>query len=71
MVCSEILNLNIYIIISGDMDLVLPVPISRHFSKQYSLVNSNFTYIEMPRTGHTTIGKFSFREFLKIKIIKM
>ncbi len=43
------------------MDQALPLPITRHFSKQYSLVNSNFTYIEMPRTGHTPLSKFSSR----------
>ncbi|CAF3760650.1 unnamed protein product [Rotaria socialis] len=41
------------LLLHGDMDQALPVPIARHFSKQYSLINSNFTYIEMPRTGHT------------------
>ncbi|CAF4632347.1 unnamed protein product, partial [Rotaria sp. Silwood2] len=42
------------LLLHGDMDSALPVSIARHFSKQYSLINSNFTYIEMPRTGHTT-----------------
>ncbi|CAF3265919.1 unnamed protein product [Rotaria sp. Silwood2] len=41
------------LLLHGDMDSSLPVPIARHFAKQYSLINSNFTYIEMPRTGHT------------------
>jgi hypothetical protein len=54
------------------MDQALPVPISRHFSKQYSLVNSNFTYIEMPRTGHTATGKsreiFSTRNFKNLNV---
>jgi hypothetical protein len=40
----------------GDMDSALPLPIARHFYKQYSVFNSNVTLIEMPRTGHTAIG---------------
>lgn len=40
----------------GDLDQALPLPISRHFVKEYSRVNSNITYIEMPRTGHTPAG---------------
>ncbi|CAF3747740.1 unnamed protein product [Rotaria sp. Silwood1] len=41
------------LLLHGDMDSALPIPIARHFVKQYSLINSNLTYIEMPRTGHT------------------
>jgi len=48
------------LIIEGDMDQALPLPIARHFSKKYSLINSNFTYIELPQTGHTATGKFCF-----------
>ncbi|CAF1465585.1 unnamed protein product [Rotaria sp. Silwood1] len=40
------------LLLHGDMDSALPVPIARHFFKQYSLINSNLTYIEMPRTEH-------------------
>ncbi|UJR34715.1 hypothetical protein I4U23_027492 [Adineta vaga] len=43
------------LLLHGDMDQFLPVPISRHFVKEYSLINSNLTYIELPRTGHTPI----------------
>lgn len=42
------------------MDQALPLPIARHFAKAYSLINSNFTYIEMPRTGHTATSKFFY-----------
>lgn len=35
------------------MDQALPVPISRHFYKEYSKVNSKLIYVELPRTGHT------------------
>ena len=42
------------------MDQALPLPIARHFSKEYSLINSNFNYIELPRTGHTATGKSFF-----------
>ncbi|CAF4440160.1 unnamed protein product, partial [Adineta steineri] len=38
------------------MDQALPLSIPRHFSKQYSMINPNFIYIEMPRTGHTALG---------------
>ncbi|CAF1014781.1 unnamed protein product [Adineta ricciae] len=41
------------LLLHGDMDQALPVSIPRHFAKQYSRVNSKFTYIELPRTGHT------------------
>ncbi|CAF1260448.1 unnamed protein product [Rotaria sordida] len=41
------------LLLHGDMDSALPIPIARHFYKQYSLINSNITYIEMARTGHT------------------
>ena len=60
MVCLDNLHFKpciVYWIISGDMDQALPVPIPRHFVKQYGLVNSNLTYIEMPRTGHTATSK--------------
>lgn len=42
------------------MDSSLPVSIARHFVKQYSLINSNLKYIEMPRTGHTPLSKRLF-----------
>ncbi|CAF3032294.1 unnamed protein product [Rotaria sp. Silwood2] len=43
------------LVLHGDMDETLPLPIARHFYKKYSSLNSNLTYIEMPRTGHTAI----------------
>jgi hypothetical protein len=43
------------------MDQALPLPIVRHFYKEYSLINSNVTYIELPRTGHTATGKIFSR----------
>ena len=42
------------------MDVALPVPISRHFYREYSKVNPNVIYIEFPRTGHTATSKFIF-----------
>ncbi|CAF4940495.1 unnamed protein product [Rotaria sp. Silwood1] len=43
------------LVLHGDMDETLPLPVARHFHKKYSSLNSNLTYIEMPRTGHTAI----------------
>lgn len=48
--------------VSGDMDQALPLPIARHFYSEYSLINSNLTYIELPRTGHTPTSR-SFSRF--------
>jgi hypothetical protein len=42
------------------MDPSLPLPIARHFYKQYSAFNSNVTLIELPRTGHTAIGLYEY-----------
>ena len=39
------------------MDQALPLPIARHFYKEYSLINSNLIYIELPRTGHTPTSR--------------
>ena len=47
------------------MDQALPLPVARHFVKQYSMINSNLTYIEMPRTGHTPLSISSLRECLQ------
>ncbi|CAF1001113.1 unnamed protein product [Rotaria sordida] len=41
------------LVLHGDMDQALPVPLARHFYKQYSLLNPNVIYVELPRTGHT------------------
>ncbi|CAF2501982.1 unnamed protein product [Rotaria sp. Silwood2] len=35
------------------MDQVLPPPLARHFYKQYSVLNPDVIYVELPRTGHT------------------
>lgn len=62
MVSAHCLILGTQRIVSGDMDQALPLPIARHFYKEYSLINSNLTYIELPRTGHTpTSRRFSLR----------
>ncbi|CAF4070708.1 unnamed protein product [Adineta steineri] len=44
------------LLLHGDMDQALPLSIPRNFFKQYSMINPNFIYIEMPRTGHTALG---------------
>ncbi|CAF4612325.1 unnamed protein product [Rotaria sp. Silwood1] len=41
------------LVLHGDMEQVLPVPLSRHFYKQYSVLNPDVIYVELPRTGHT------------------
>jgi len=45
------------------MDQALPLPIPRHFARQYSKVNSRFTYIELPRTGHTPLSNSNKSSF--------
>lgn len=48
------------LVLHGELDQVLPLPIARHFFQKYSLVNSNVAYIELPRTGHTPTSKYRF-----------
>jgi hypothetical protein len=43
-------------VIEGDLDQALPLPAPRHFAKEYSALNRNLIYIELPRTGHTAAG---------------
>lgn len=54
--------------ILGDMDNAIPVPLSRHFYVEYSKVNPNVMYLELPRSGHTATSKFYRRKEKKAKV---
>ena len=64
MVCEHSFIFYTHLILLGEMDQALPLPIARHFYREYSLINSNLMYIELPRTGHTpTSREFLFEKY--------